>query len=41
MTNYGSDTYEDTPRMDLPEYLGIMLVTIVGFVGLVALWLIA
>ena len=39
--NYGSDTYEETPGMDLPEYLGIALVTIGGFVALIGLWLIA
>lgn len=38
---YGSDVYEDLPRMGGLEYLGISLVTVVGFIGLVALWLIA
>lgn len=41
MQAYGSDTYEDTPRMGGLDYLGLAAITILAFVGMVALWLLS
>ena len=41
MQAYRSDTYEDTPRMSGLDYLGITAITLLSFVGMVALWLLS
>lgn len=37
--NYGSDTYEETPKMGIGDYFALVVFVAVSFVGIVALWL--